>query len=154
MREGFLDKRYKDAFNLRATLSNNFTDIRPFIGLMKEFAEYAIEYGGVVLTYVNELQQFFYSRHMLPFIVNSTKDRYKIEELPHGKERDFLFYAWLAYLRVEEGWYWDERWHQYFSRKSLFEKNNIEVMSSEEIQKLQYKEHLKQMQPVIYKEQE
>ena len=39
-----------------------------------------------------------------------------------------------------------------FIREGLFKENNIEVTSLEEMQKLQYKEHLKQMQPVIYKE--
>lgn len=154
MTEDFLNKRYEVAFNLRATLSNTLTDISPFIGLMKEYAGYAIEYGEAVLPYVNKLQQLFYSKHLIPFIVSSTKDRYKIKELPHGKEHDFLFYVWLAYLYIEEDWYWDERLQQYVSRKSTFEDNNMEVLSLEEIQKLQYKEHLRQMQPVIYKEQE
>lgn len=135
MREDFLSKRYDAAFKLRVTLSANFADISPFIGLIKEFAGYAIEYGEAVLPYINKLQQLFYSRHMLPFIVNSTKDIYKIKELPHGKEHDFLFYVWLAYLHVEEDWYWDERLQQYVSRKSAFEDNNMEVLSLEEIQK-------------------
>lgn len=119
MREDFLSKRYEVAFNLRATLGDSLTDIRPFIGLVKEYAGYAIEYGEAVLPYINILQQLFYSRHMLPFIVNSTKDRYKIDDLPHGKERDFLFYVWIAYLRVEEAWYWDERLQQYVSRNGF-----------------------------------
>lgn len=41
-----------------------------------------------------------------------------------------------------------------YIKEGLFGKNNIVVMPLEETKKLQYKEHLRQMQPVIYKEQE
>ena len=40
------------------------------------------------------------------------------------------------------------------TKEGQFRKNNIVVMSLEETKKLQYKEHLRQMQPIIYKEQE
>jgi hypothetical protein len=41
-----------------------------------------------------------------------------------------------------------------YIKEELFRKNDIVVMSLEETKKLQYKEHLRQMRPVIYKEQE
>ena len=120
MREDFLSRRYEAAFKLRAILSDNFTDIRPFIGLMKEYAGYAIEYGEAVLPYINKLQQLFYNKHLLPFVVESTKDRYKIDRLPFGDVRNILLYIWLAYLRVEEDWQWDEELQQYVSRNSIW----------------------------------
>lgn len=125
MREDFLSKRYEAAFKLRATLGDSLTDIRPFISLMKEYAGYAIEYGDSVLPYINKLQQLFYSKNLLPFIVDSTKDRHKIDELPFGDVRNFLFYVWLAYLHVEEDWYWDEELQQYISRNSYWSQRNI-----------------------------
>lgn len=41
-----------------------------------------------------------------------------------------------------------------YIKEGLFRKNDIVAVSLEETKKLQYKEHLKQMQLVIYKEQE
>ena len=122
MREDFLDKRYEAAFKIRTSLTKNFTDMRPFIGLMKEFAGYAIEYGEEVISYVMNTQKMFYDKRMLPFEVKSSADRYKIDKLPLGDTRDFLLYVWLAYKHVEEDWYWDERLHQYVSRNNFWSK--------------------------------
>lgn len=41
-----------------------------------------------------------------------------------------------------------------YIKEELFRKNSTVTVSLEEAKKLQYKEHLRQMQPVIYKEQE
>ena len=138
MREDFLNKRYEVAFNLRATLSKNLTDIRPFIGLMKEYAGYAIEYGEAVLPYITILQELFYNKHLLPFVVDNIGDRYKIDQLHTGYVKDFLFYAWLAYKHVEEDWQWDEEQHEYISRewrefgtlKELQRKGQLEQLKS------------------------
>lgn len=119
MRKDFLGKRYKTAFKLRTILSSNLTDIKPFIGLMKEYSGYAIEYGDAVLPYINKLQQLFYSKHLLPFMVESTKDRYKINKLPCGDRRNFLFYVWLAYKHIEDGCYCDEELQKYGNRNSF-----------------------------------
>lgn len=117
MREDFLKKRYEAAFKLRATLSNNLTDIMPFIGLMKEYAGYAIEYGEAVLPYINKLQQLFYNKQLLPFVIDNTGDRYKIGQLHSGCVKDFLFYVWLTYKHIEEDWQWDEERHEYISKE-------------------------------------
>lgn len=119
MRKDYLDKRYEAAFKLRTTLSSNIVDVKPFIGLLKEYAEYAIEYGDAVLPYINKLQQLFYSKHLLPFMVKSTKDRYKINKLPCGDRRNFLFYVWLAYKHIEDGSFCDEELQKYGSRNSF-----------------------------------
>ncbi len=57
----------------------------------------------------------------------STDDHYKIGKLPFGCVRDFLMYAHLAYKRVEEDWYWDEKLQQYMCRNCSWLSNKKEL---------------------------
>ena len=113
MEKDFLEKRYEAGFNLRTNISKDVSDIRPFVGLMKEFADYAIEYGKEVLPYVDRMQQCLYDKELIPFTVQNLKDRNKLVGLPHDNAYNFLLYVLLALRRVDEDWQWVEEEHRY-----------------------------------------
>ena len=115
-----VERRFKAAYPQRVAMSKKLGSIKPIIALVHEFAGYVIDEGNNVLLYINKIQKELYDNGVLPFEVKNIADRYKIDELPFGDVRDFLNYIWLAYMRLEEDWYWDEKLQQYVARNAFW----------------------------------
>lgn len=115
-----VERRFKAAYSQRVAMSKKLGSIKPIIALVHEFAGYVIDEGNDALLYINKIQKELYDNGVLPFEVKNTTDRYMVDKLPFGDVRDFLNYVWLAYMRLEEDWYWDEKLQQYVARNAFW----------------------------------
>lgn len=112
-----VERRFKAVYPQRVAMSKKLGSIKPITALVHEFAGYVIDGGNDALLYINKIQKELYDKGVLPFEVKNIADRYKIDELPFGDVRDFLNYVWLAYIRIEEDWQWDEEKYEYISKE-------------------------------------
>lgn len=103
-REKWFSKRYAT----RISMSNNFRDLRPIIGLIFEYASNVIEDGDKAFMYVKKIEDDLFARGIIPFKINSSEDLYRIEDLTYGDVKRLLWYIWLAVKHKEEDWQWVE----------------------------------------------
>lgn len=112
-KNGFLKTRYEVVFRQMENEKEDYSNIKPFVVIAKELANYAFWFGEDAVCCINRLQSFLYSKKMLPFVVKSIKDGNRIGELPDSDEHTFLSYAWLVYKHYEGNWYWNGENHLY-----------------------------------------
>ena len=101
MTEEVFEKRYA----MHIERSNNFTNLRTFSSLVLEIAHIILEDDKNAIKYVNRIQGDLFDRGVIPFKVQSVKDRIRIDEMPDNEIKDFLKYVLLAYRYKD-----DDRW--------------------------------------------
>ena len=94
--------------------------IRPITAFIHELAGLVEEEEPEIIKYIQEVEHDLFTKKIIPFKVEGVDSLVKIERLPDGEARQFLWYVWLAYRRKAEGWYWDEKLQQYVCRNSFW----------------------------------
>lgn len=115
MERKVFEKRYAQ----RADMCKKINSIRPLTAFIHELAGMVVEEETEIMRYIQEVEHDLFMKGIIPLKVEGVDDLVKIESLPDGEARQFLWYVWFAYKRKAEDWYWDERLHEYIKRNSF-----------------------------------
>ena len=116
MERKVFEKRYAQ----RVDMCKQINSIRPLTAFIHELAGMVEDEDTEIMRYIQEVEHDLFTKGIIPFKVEGVTSLVKIESLPDGEARQFLWYVWFAYKRESEGWYWDVRLHQYVSRNNFW----------------------------------
>lgn len=103
MTEEIFERRYTQ----RIAWTDNYTDLRPIIGFLKEIAGLIHEYDEECIKYVSIIQDDLYERRIIPFKIENARDWSKFESIPKDDVYKILYYVRLAFEYKE-----DDRWRK------------------------------------------